>query len=130
MKGKDMEKQMTIGGEEYTLKCSILTSESFERTTGKKFGSAITRYQKLSKAMNVLPEDEANAYIVENIFDIEMDALQIAYCMIQEAKRKGFNQDFNKTMEEFISDVGTLSSEELKGVLQLAASLFPRAVQK
>ena len=119
-----------LGGKEYKLKCSILTTESFERLTGKKFGSVISRYQKMSKVLTEKSEEEANEYLVENIFDIEMDALQLTYCMVLEAKKDGHNKDFNMSMEEFINDVGVLGTDELKGVLAAAAALFPRKLQK
>lgn len=121
-------KTVNIGEKEYAMRCSVMTTEVFERNTGKKFGSVVNRYQKLGKAFSEMNEEEANAFLLENIFDIEMDALQLSYYMILDAKKKGYNQDFNCTLEDFIDNTGTLSSEELKGVLAIAMSVFPRKV--
>ena len=118
-------KILTVGGEEYKMKCSILTTEAFERLTGKKFGHVLSRYQKLSKALNTLSAEDFEEYLVENILDMQIDALQLAYCMIREA-----DPDFATGMEDFMGSVGNLSSKELKGVLQLASSVFPRALQQ
>lgn len=117
-------KTLTVGGKEYRMKCSILTTEAFERMTGKKFGHVLSRYQKLSKAMNTLTTEEFEDYLVENILDIQIEALQIAYCMIREAE-----PDFSESMEDFMGSIDSLSSKELKGVLQLASSVFPRTLQ-
>lgn len=113
-------KQVKIGDKEYWMRCSLLTTESFERTTGKKFSDVVVMYKNLGKD----PEN-----IVEHIIDIEVNAVQLAYCMIKEAQRKGLNEGFNESMEEFMDDVGSLNSEELKGVLALSMSVFPRKVQ-
>lgn len=119
-------KKITLGGEEYFVRCSILTTELFERTTGKKFSQLINNYQKLGKAMSNMDDDKIQEFVIDNIFDIELSAMQLAWCMIEEAKRDGKNKDFAKTTDQFISDLGTLSSNELKEVLAAAMSVFPR----
>ena len=122
-------KKLVIGGKEYYARCSLLTTEAFERTTGKKFSEVISTYQRLGSDLEGKDENESTSILIGNIIEIEMDAIKLAYCMIQEAKRKGYNDWFNADMEDFIDEVGSLNSEELKGVLQLAMSVFPRKVQ-
>lgn len=123
-------KTLTIADKEYKMRCSLLTVETYERTTGKKFSSLISQYQKLGNGMADMSDEEATEYLMDSLVDIEKSALTLAYCMIQEGKNKGYNEGFEYSLEEFIGEVGALSSEELKGVLQLAMSVFPRKVQK
>lgn len=123
-------KKLKIGDKEYYARCSLLTTEAFERTSGKKFSDVISRYQKLGTDLEGKDETESAGILISNIIEIEMDAIKLAYCMIQEAKRKGYNDWFDLDMEGFIDEVGSLNSEELKGVLALAMSVFPRKVQK
>ena len=118
-------KTLTVGGEEYRMKCSILTTEAFERLTGKKYGQVLSRYQKLQRALNTMSEEDFEDYLLENILDIQMDALQLAYCMIREA-----DPEFSQSMDGFMGSVENLSSEELKGVLHMASSVFPRSLRK
>lgn len=123
-------KKMELGGKEYTLRCSLLTAEAFERLTGKKFTKAITMYQKVGKGLSDLSDEEATDKLMSDLLDIELNALNLAYCMIEEAKHKGYNQDFDMSAEDFIGEVGALGSNELKGVLALAMSIFPRSLSK
>lgn len=118
-------KTLTVGGVEYRMKCSILTTESFERLTGKKYGHILSKYGKLQRKLNDMSTEEFEDYLVENILDIQIDALQLAYCMIREA-----DPDFGMSMDAFLGSVDNLSSDELKGVLHMAASVFPRALHK
>lgn len=107
------------------MRCSLLTTEAFERMTGKKFGQVLSRYQKLQRALNSMSAEEFEDYLVENIMDIQMDALQLAYCMIKEA-----DPEIVMSEEAFMGSVSNLSSEELKGVLQMAFSVFPGSLHK
>ena len=118
-------KVLTVGGEKYRMRCSLLTTEAFERMTGKKFGQVLSRYQKLQRALNSMSAEEFEDYLVENITDIQMDALQLAYCMIKEA-----DPEIVMSEEAFMGSVSNLSSEELKGVLQMAFSVFPGSLRK
>lgn len=118
-------KVLTVGGEKYRMRCSLLTTEAFERMTGKKFGQVLSRYQKLQRALNSMSAEEFEDYLVENILDIQMDALQLAYCMIKEA-----DPEIVMSEEAFMGSVSNLSSEELKGVLQMAFSVFPGSLHK
>lgn len=118
-------KVLTVGGEKYRMRCSLLTTEAFERMTGKKFGQVLSRYQKLQRALNSMSAEEFEDYLVENIMDIQMDALQLAYCMIKEA-----DPEIVMSEEAFMGSVSNLSSEELKGVLQMAFSVFPGSLHK
>ena len=99
-----------------------MTAEAYERMTGKKYTKIITMFRSLGE----IGDDTDN--LMEDLIEIETGALYMAYCMIQEAKHKGYNQDFNLSAEEWIGEVGALSSNELKGVLALAVSIFPRKV--
>ena len=118
-------KVLSVGGEKYRMRCSLLTTEAFERMTGKKFGQVLSRYQKLQRALNSMSAEEFEDYLVENILDIQMDALQLAYCMIKEA-----DPEIVMSEEAFMGSVSNLSSEELKGVLQMAFSVFPGSLHK
>lgn len=118
-------KVLSVGGEKYRMRCSLLTTEAFERMTGKKFGQVLSRYQKLQRALNSMSAEEFEDYLVENIMDIQMDALQLAYCMIKEA-----DPEIVMSEEAFMGSVSNLSSEELKGVLQMAFSVFPGSLHK
>lgn len=123
-------KTFTFNDREYVLRCSLLTVEAYERMTGKKFTRAITLFQRLGNGLADLNEEEATEKLMSDLLEIETCAVNMAYCMILEAKHKGYNQDFNMTADEFKTEIGALGSNELKGVLALAMSIFPRSLHK
>ena len=117
-------KEVLIGDKNYHLKCSILTTETFEKATGKNIGKVLSSFIELGKHT----DDEQ--YLVEHILPIELSVMELAYYMILEAKRDGFNQDFNITLDDFKASVSSLNKETLKGVLAVAQSVFPRSLSK
>ena len=113
-------KEVVIDGKAYKLRCSILTTEHFEKLTGKKFGKVLSQYLQMSKLI-----EQGNDDFFELYTEIQGDMIRLAYCMIQEN-----DPEFTKTCDEFMSEVGALDTETLKGVLSVAQGLFPRKVQQ
>lgn len=123
-------KKMKIDDKEYVMKCSLLTVESFEKISGKKFGSVISSFVNLGNITDdeSISEDERNNMMFDYLFSIQSDVSRLAYCMIMEAKRDGYNSDFNCSLEDWLSSIGRIDIDTLKGVLAVAMSVFPRKV--
>lgn len=110
---------------EYWIKCSILTTETYEKLTGKKFGDILKKFARMEKKLSEMSEETLTDYLIGEYLDIQKDVIQLAYCMILEAKKDGYNQGFSSSLEEFMGNIGGVQSETIKGVLAAAKGLFP-----
>lgn len=125
--GNMVEKRKVVfNDKEYTLKCSIATAELFERLTGNKFISVLSDVLRLQKEA----EEHADntELLMASVLEMQINVSKLAYCMIVEAKKDGDNEGFEMTYDEWLSNIGSIDQETLKGVLAVAMGLFPRKV--
>lgn len=116
--------KVIIEGKEYWLKCTIATVELYERMTGSKFATVLSNIAK----MQTLGDDLEN--MMDAVLMLQTDTMKLAYVMILEAQKDGLNKDFTMSIDEWLSSLGALEGEALKGVLATAMSVFPRALSK
>lgn len=129
--------KLEINGKEYVLKCSIATAEYYERLTGNKFGKTLSDIIKMQKGIEELSSktdgdvsEEYLNYLLENVLEMQLNVLKMAYCMIMEAKKDNDNTDFNMSLDQWLSSVEVVNTNTIKGVLAVAIGLFPRKVQE
>lgn len=120
------KRKVVFNDKEYTLKCSIATAELFERLTGNKFISVLSDVLRLQKEA----EEHADntELLMSSVLEMQINVSKLAYCMIVEAKKDGDNEGFEITYDEWLSNIGSIDQETLKGVLAVAMGLFPRKV--
>jgi len=129
-KGERMVKtsKITIGGNDYAIKCSIATVEYFERLTGTKFADVLSDILKVNKVVNQDGENIEDH--LDLLLDMQIKSIKLAYCMILEAKKDGMNQAFNLSLDDFLGTIETIDPDTFKEVLTVAQGVFPRKVHE
>lgn len=116
--------KVIIEGREYWLKCTIATVELYERMTGNKFATVLSNLAHMQSLGDDLGE------MMDSVLQLQSDTMKLAYVMILEAQKDGLNKDFNMSIDQWLSSLGALEGEALKGVLATAMSVFPRSLSK
>lgn len=119
--------KVLINDKEYFIKCSIATAEAYERATGNKFSKVLSSTIKQKKLLDEVSENTEE--LIDFVLDLQINVIKLSYFMILEAKKDGFNKEFNMTLDDYLSSISSLPNKTMKEVLAVASGLFRGQVQ-